>query len=135
MPGVARFPKCSTSIRSPSSLAVSMYSPARRVAVARSGLIPDALWPDIASLAAGTERIQLDEPRGGTTVGRHYLYKPGGTQLLYRARTDPTGNPAEAHARLQVVGRLLDAAADAPAAQRALAPLATRLTAARQGGG
>ena len=107
---------------------------AELVAIARDGLIPDALWPDIAALAAGAERIQLDEPREGATVGRHYYYKAGGTQLLYRARTGGPASAAEAQARLEVIGRLFEAGSGA-AARQALAPFAARLeteTAIRQ---
>lgn len=99
---------------------------AELVAIARRGLIPDALWPDIAALAAGAERIQLNEPSEGATIGRHYLYKEGGTELLYRARMEGAVSVAEARSRLEVIGRLLEAWEGA-AARQALAPLAVRL--------
>lgn len=100
------------------------------VAIAREGLIPDSLWSEVARLAGGEERIQLNEPPEGAMLGRHYLYKEGGTELLYRARGQGPLDGAEVQARIELMGRLLDAGNSSAAAREALLPLMARLAGA-----
>ena len=96
-------------------------------AIAKQGLIPDWLWPDIAALASGQEQLQLTRP-DSRIVGRHFIYKPEGTQLIFRARSGVPLDADEARARLEVIERLLDTSSDI-AAREALEPLAAQLEA------
>jgi hypothetical protein len=107
-------------------LAVDQPAAAATLAdLASHNLIPERLWPEIAAIAGGLERIQLSN-NGGAVVSRHQISSPYGDQVVYRSRTGGPRDAAEALARLQIVENLYQVA-PGDAARQALASVFDRL--------
>ena len=99
--------------------------------LASHGLIPNSLWPEIAAIATGLERIQLVSERNNV-VGRHQLATPHGYQVLYRSRAGGPRDVDEALWRLQFIEQLYEAA-EGSAARESLGSALDRLAKQLQG--
>ena len=97
---------------------------------ARQKLIPDSAWPEIAAIAAGLERIQLNRHEG-TVLSSQQIASPYGYQVLYRTRVSGHRGTTEALARLELI-ELLHELAPGNGAGEALATVLDRLSGAQR---